>query len=70
MLELETDTSGLTKYAVIQPYVDLKHLDTILVIDKSSAVEAPVPAEPSVNTETPAEPTEPADETQETEVSE
>jgi hypothetical protein len=53
--------------------VDLKHLDTILVIDKSSAVEAPVPAEPSVNTETPAEPTEPAEpaeETQETGVSE
>ena len=34
VLELETDTNGLTKYAVIQPYVDLKHLDTILVIDK------------------------------------
>ena len=66
VLELETDTSGLTKYAVIQPYVDLKHLDTILVIDKSSAVEAPVPAEPSVNTETPAEPTEPAESTEET----
>ena len=41
VLELDTDTSGLTKYAVIQPYVDLKHLDTILVIDKNSAAEAP-----------------------------
>jgi len=54
VLELETDTSGLTKYAVIQPYVDLKHLDTILVIDKSSAIEASVPAEPAGNAETPA----------------
>ena len=40
VLELETDTNGLTKYAVIQPYVDLKHLDTILVIDKNSTVPA------------------------------
>ncbi|MBR4934863.1 MAG: rod shape-determining protein MreC [Anaerotignum sp.] len=69
VLELETDTSGLTKYAVIQPYVDLKHLDTILVIDKSSAVEAPVPETPEV-TETPAEPTDAAEEPQETEESE
>lgn len=37
VLEIETDTNGLTKYAVIEPYVDLKHLDTILVIDKNSA---------------------------------
>ena len=69
VLELETDTSGLTKYAVIQPYVDLKHLDTILVIDKSSAIEVPVPAEPAMNTETPADEI-PADENQETGVSE
>ena len=69
VLELETDTSGLTKYAVIQPYVDLKHLDTILVIDKSSAVEAPVPETPEV-TETPAEPVDAAEEPQETEESE
>ena len=74
VLELETDTSGLTKYAVIQPYVDLKHLDTILVIDKSSAIEASVPAEPAGNTETPADEI-PAEETtanenQETGVSE
>ena len=69
VLELETDTNGLTKYAIIQPYVDLKHLDTILVIDKSSAVEAPVPETPEV-TETPAEPTDAAEEPQETEESE
>ncbi|MBR6542535.1 MAG: rod shape-determining protein MreC [Anaerotignum sp.] len=69
VLELETDTSGLTKYAVIQPYVDLKHLDTILVIDKSSAVEAPVVETPEV-TETPAEPVDAAEEPQETEESE
>lgn len=48
VLELDTDTNGLTKYAVIQPYVDLKHLDTILVIDKNSAV--------TKNTETPTLP--------------
>lgn len=69
VLELETDTSGLTKYAVIQPYVDLKHLDTILVIDKNSAVEAPVPQETPA-AETPAESTEPAENSQETEASE
>ena len=68
-MELETDTNGLTKYAIIQPYVDLKHLDTILVIDKSSAAEAPVPETPEV-TETPAEPTDAAEEPQETEESE
>ena len=66
VLELETDTNGLTKYAVIQPYVDLKHLDTILVIDKNSAVEAPVPQDTPA-AETPAEP---ADENPETEGSE
>jgi len=66
VLELETDTNGLTKYAVIQPYVDLKHLDTILVIDKNSAVEAPVPQDtPAAET-----PTEPVDENPETEGSE
>ena len=69
VLELETDTNGLTKYAVIQPYVDLKHLDTILVIDKSSAIEAPVPQdtpEPVEPTD-PTEATEPAENDQETE---
>ena len=33
--EIETDTNGLTKYAVIEPYVDFKHLDTLLVLDKT-----------------------------------
>lgn len=32
--EIKTDTNGLTKYAVIEPYVDFKHLDTILVISQ------------------------------------
>ena len=58
VLELDTDTSGLTKYAIIQPYVDLKHLDTILVIDKNSAVEVPVPQETTEAAEVPAEPAE------------
>ena len=69
VLELETDTNGLTKYAIIQPYVDLKHLDTILVIDKSSAIEAPVVETPEV-TETPAEPEDTAETPLETEESE
>ena len=30
--EVYTDTNGLTKYAVIEPASDLKHLDTLLVI--------------------------------------
>ena len=30
--EIKTDANGLTKYAVIEPYVDFKHLDTLLVI--------------------------------------
>lgn len=41
VLEIETDTNGLTKYAVIEPFVDLKHLDTILIIDKNSAETTP-----------------------------
>ncbi len=40
VLEIETDTNGLTKYAVIAPYVDLKHLDTMLVIDKNNRASA------------------------------
>lgn len=72
VLELETDTNGLTKYAVIQPYVDLKHLDTILVIDKSSTAE--IPAEETADTAETAETAEtlaePAESTQETEESE
>ena len=47
VLEIEMDTNGLTKYAVIAPYVDLKHLDTILVLDKHTpAADAAKPAEP------------------------
>ena len=69
VLELETDTNGLTKYAVIEPYVDLKHLDTILVIDKSSAIEVPVPQDTPepVEPPDPTEATEPAENDQETE---
>lgn len=32
--EIKTDTNGLTKYAIIEPYVDFKHLDTLLVISQ------------------------------------
>lgn len=54
VLEIEIDANGLTKYAVIAPYVDLKHLDTMLVIDKNThAAASAVSAEPS----NPAEPT-------------
>ena len=63
VLEIETDTNGLTKYAVIEPYVDLKHLDTILVIDKSSA--------PAAKTITPAADTaETENETEDTDMTE
>lgn len=34
VIEIESDANGLTKYAIIQPYVDLQHLETVLVIDK------------------------------------
>ena len=30
--EIRTEANGLTKYAIIEPYVDFKHLDTLLVI--------------------------------------
>jgi rod shape-determining protein MreC len=52
VLEIETDPNGLTKYAIIAPYVDLKHLDTMLVIDKNN--RAPV-------SETQTQTAEPAD---------
>ena len=59
VLEIETDTNGLTKYAVVAPYVDLKHLDTMLVIDKNNRIpvsEAPAQEEavtaPAVSAET------------------
>lgn len=35
--EVQTDTNGLTKYAIIEPAVDLKHLDTLLILDKDSS---------------------------------
>ena len=62
VLEIETDTNGLTKYAVIEPYVDLKHLDTVLVLDKGakqsgkSTAKTNTQANPDV-----AEPTDPTD---------
>jgi len=37
--EVYTDTNGLTKYAVIEPAVDLKHLDTLLVILEEAEVD-------------------------------
>lgn len=41
--EIHQDENGLTKYAVIEPTVDMKHLDTLLVImdalDNDSEVE-------------------------------
>lgn len=39
--KIETDANGLTKYAVIEPFVDLKHLGTLLVIDKNTTEETP-----------------------------
>lgn len=63
VIDIETDTGGLTKYAVIEPYVDLKHLDTILVIDKNSVV-SDKQAAPSTEA---AEPTESTEEPEETE---
>lgn len=43
--EIQTDTNGLTKYAIIEPAVDLKHLDTLLVLDKDSTVQTITPEE-------------------------
>ena len=41
--EIHQDENGLTKYAVIQPKVDFKHIDTVLVVqevqDKPSGAE-------------------------------
>ena len=39
--KIETDANGLTKYAVIEPFVDLKHLGILLVIDKNTTEETP-----------------------------
>ena len=33
--EIRSDVNGLTKYAIIEPQVDLKHLDTVLVISET-----------------------------------
>ena len=56
VLEVETDTNGLTKYAVIQPYVDLKHLETLLVLDKTTAktTNNPTPETAAPDAEQPA----------------
>lgn len=35
--EIKYDSNGLTKYAIIKPHVDFKHLDTVLAIQNSSA---------------------------------
>jgi len=41
--EIRTDSNGLTKYAIIEPTVDFKHLDTLVIIgqlfDKSALYE-------------------------------
>ena len=37
--EIKTDSNGLTKYAIIEPHVDFKHLDTVLVISESGEME-------------------------------
>lgn len=63
VLEIETDTNGLTKYAVIEPYVDLKHLDTILVIDKNSASGTATTAPAAEGAETDPTTAEPAENT-------
>ena len=52
VLEIETDTNGLTKYAVIEPFVDLKHLDSMLIIDKNvTADTTTAPVEPEETTD-------------------
>lgn len=51
--EIQSDANGLTKYAVIEPAVDLKHLDTLLVIDKNQTTDAAT--DPSRSTELPAD---------------
>ena len=68
--EIKNDTNGLTRYAIIEPAVDLKHLDTLLVIDKTNT-RTVSPGDLSVSTDIPAtEPEteeEPLTETDETE---
>lgn len=38
--EIASDSNGLTKYAVIEPHVDFKRLDTLLILDNDSNKEA------------------------------
>lgn len=70
VLEIETDTNGLTKYAVIEPYVDLKHLDTILIIDKNSAPAGKTAVSAAGTAETDEEAIEPEENTTGSEVAE
>lgn len=51
--EIKNDTNGLTRYAIIEPAVDLKHLDTLLVIDKTNT-RTVSPGDLSVSTDIPA----------------
>lgn len=51
--EIKNDTNGLTRYAIIEPVVDLKHLDTLLVIDKTNT-RTVSPGTTSTQTATPA----------------
>lgn len=32
--EIKTDNNGLTKYAIIEPVVDFKHIESVLIIDR------------------------------------
>ena len=70
--EIKNDTNGLTRYAIIEPAVDLKHLDTLLVIDKTntrtvSPGDLSVPTDiPATQPETEEDPLTETDETQTT----
>lgn len=70
--EIKNDTNGLTRYAIIEPAVDLKHLDTLLVIDKTntrtvSPGDLSVPTDiPATQPETEEDPLAETDETQTT----
>lgn len=37
--EIKADSNGLTKYAIVEPMVDFKHLDTLLIISGSKDKE-------------------------------
>ena len=41
IISIETEANGLTKYAIIEPFADLKHLDTLLVFDRNITEETP-----------------------------